>query len=443
MKKIVASVGLVALGASSINAVHGQQMTAQPYKPWNISASLRGFYDDNVTTAPDGAPKTSTYGFQVSPSVGLNWSQEQTVATLNYEYSLLYYGKRPISYTKDYDQDHTFNGKLTHAFNERYQVSVTDSFVVGQEPDALRYGVINANQHIAGNNIRNYGGIRFNAQITPLLSADVGYNNAFYDYADSFSPNRNINGVYPFAVVPSNSGLLDRIENSVYIDGLWTVQPETQAGIGYQYQQTDFTANEPIAGYALFGLNPPYYLQQTSKSRNSRSHIVYLRVDHTFLPDLAGHLKVGGQYIDFYNRASDQTKFNPYVVATLQYTYAPQSHAELGFTQTRAPLSFVGPSSTNYVNDADVSLVYGSITHRIVPNLFGSIIGTFQYNTFSGKGSYDGKTEQYYQIGLNLKYKFNPHVSAEVGYNYDKTKSDLAFRTYDRNRVYFGVAASY
>ena len=53
MKKIVASVGLVALGASGINAVQAQDVSSPPpEKPWNVSASLRGFYDDNYVTAP-------------------------------------------------------------------------------------------------------------------------------------------------------------------------------------------------------------------------------------------------------------------------------------------------------------------------------------------------------------------------------------------------------
>ena len=38
------------------------------------------------------------------------------------------------------DNTHDFHAALTHAFSERYSVSVKDSFVIGQEPDFLRAG---------------------------------------------------------------------------------------------------------------------------------------------------------------------------------------------------------------------------------------------------------------------------------------------------------------
>jgi predicted porin len=46
-------------------------------------------------------------------------------------------------------------------------------------------------------------------------------------------------------------------------------------------------------------------------------------------------------------------------------------------------------------------------------------------------------------VGLSLQYRFTPNFSAEVGYNYDNVKSDIADRGFDRNRVYVGVTGSY
>ena len=51
MKKIIASVGLVAAGAASVQAQYAPGLTSQEMtKPWSLSASLRGFYDDNYLT---------------------------------------------------------------------------------------------------------------------------------------------------------------------------------------------------------------------------------------------------------------------------------------------------------------------------------------------------------------------------------------------------------
>ena len=45
--------------------------------------------------------------------------------------------------------------------------------------------------------------------------------------------------------------------------------------------------------------------------------------------------------------------------------------------------------------------------------------------------------------GGNLEYRFNPHLSAQVGYDFDHLDSEIANRTYFRNKVYIGATASY
>ena len=49
MKKLLTSVAVLAAGAALAPTVPAQD------KPWNVSASLRGFYDDNYTTVGNGA----------------------------------------------------------------------------------------------------------------------------------------------------------------------------------------------------------------------------------------------------------------------------------------------------------------------------------------------------------------------------------------------------
>ena len=46
-------------------------------------------------------------------------------------------------------------------------------------------------------------------------------------------------------------------------------------------------------------------------------------------------------------------------------------------------------------------------------------------------------------VGLNLAYIFNPHVSADIGYNYDDVTSVTVQPGYNRNRVYVGVTGTY
>src|SRR5262249_30786817 len=163
MKKIVASVGLVAIGASAIETASAQALVPpDASKPWSVAATLRGFYDDNVSTLPNDASVPAgqhrdTFGFQVIPSAALVWAVEGTKIDLGVLYSLKYYDNKPINATSHTDWDFTFNAGLTHSFSEQTQLRVSDSFVIGQEPDMLRAGnTFSTFQRLSGENIRNY-----------------------------------------------------------------------------------------------------------------------------------------------------------------------------------------------------------------------------------------------------------------------------------------------
>ena len=74
MKKIVASVGLVTLSASALQTAIAQDVTApDASKPWSVSATLRGFYDDNPGTVPNdiSVANRESFGFEISPAAAL------------------------------------------------------------------------------------------------------------------------------------------------------------------------------------------------------------------------------------------------------------------------------------------------------------------------------------------------------------------------------------
>jgi len=70
------------------------------------------------------------------------------------------------------------------------------------------------------------------------------------------------------------------------------------------------------------------------------------------------------------------------------------------------------------------------------------VLGNVQYSTFKG-GLYDSQSQTWYSLGLNLAYSFNPHVSAEVGYNFDDLTSEVRGRNTSANRIYVGVTGTY
>src|SRR5579864_8509490 len=264
MKKIVASVGLVAIGASGIQTASAQALGApDASKPWSISATLRGFYDDNSSTIPNNVTlppgvHRDTFGFEVSPSAALAWSVDQTTLTIGAMYSFMHFDRIPIGATGHNENDFTFNVGLTHAFNEQISARVSDSFVIGQEPDLLRAGNTFATfQRVSGNNIRNYGIIGVDAALTPEIGISLGYDNSFYDYKDRGASTVALSdgGVL---YEPSLAGALNRIENRVHLEGNYQIMPETKVLVGYQFTDVDYNANEVIGGVL-----DPFFLGDT------------------------------------------------------------------------------------------------------------------------------------------------------------------------------------
>src|SRR5579859_1857164 len=243
MNKIVVSVGLVALGASALQNALAQESIdiPKPPKPWSVSLTLRGFYDDNPSTLPDNSPdKHDSFGAEASPSAAFVWNVEQTSVSLNFLYSIKYYENKPVNNSDHYDQSFTFNAALDHAFSERYKIAVKDSFVMGQEPDLLRSGnTISTPYRVSGDNIRNFGAIVFDGNLTREFGFEAGYDNTLYRYSDT-----TVNVDALGNIIPSIGGPLNRMENQAHLDARWTVTPETVGLVGFRFRQTDYTEDQ-------------------------------------------------------------------------------------------------------------------------------------------------------------------------------------------------------
>ena len=379
MKKLLTSAGLVAFSVSSIQAAYSPSLSdMERSKPWSLSAALRGFYDDNYTTAPNST-KRDSFGFEVSPSASLNLPLDQTFVGLKYEYSLRYFEDRR---SDNYDQSHKFDGRLDHQFSERYRLSVSDSFVIAQEPEVLTpSGVAQGTPLRAdGDNIRNFGSINFAAQLTELFKMELGYANTYYDYQ------QDNNDTAPFV---GRSALLDRVEHLASLNFRWLVVPETDAIVGYQFGVVDFTSDESIT--------PAFGPAISSDIRNSRSHYLFGGVDHRFNSQLSGSIRLGAQYVDYYNQ--DSSSVSPYADANVAYKYNTGSHVQLGVTHSRSRTDVATVRNLGDVtSDQEVTALYASVNHRITPSLMGSILLKGQRGTFEG-GTADGHIQ--YSLWIN------------------------------------------
>jgi hypothetical protein len=261
---------------------------------------------------------------------------------------------------------------------------------------------------------------------TREFSTELSYVNSVYDYENSGGT----------ALQPSYAGLLDRLEQTIGLDLQWHVSPTTTALIGYKFSQVNFTGNEQIA---LNAASMPYY----SNSRDNRSQFGYVGVQHNFLDNLKASANVGVQYTEYYKDASASSSLGPYAAASLIYTYASGSYAQLGVTESRNATDTVQIDSQGQITlDQESTVVYGSINQSLTPKLMGSLVGRYQYSVYHN-GQFNSQSADFSTVGLNLSYAFNRHVSSDIGYNFDWYTTPVPGQGYTRNRVYLGVTATY
>lgn len=430
MRKFFVCAGLALAGTTSLQAAYAPDLNQmETAKLWSVSGTLRGFYDDNYNTAPSGSPaKRDSFGFELSPSLSLNVPLQQTELGLRYTYGLYYYQDREQVNGRPIDQTHQLDLWVDHAFTERWQAKVMDTLAVGQEPQLVNGGTLYRTE---GNNIHNMGAIRLDTQWTRLLGTELSYQNDLYDYQNSGGTVGN----------PSYAGLLNRLEHDIALNVNWRLQPTLLAFVGYQFQLINYTGNEPIAFDPITGGN------QMSDSRDNYSHFVYLGAQYNPLDNLTLAGQAGIQYADYYNPAPGlptTSSLAPFVKLSGTYTYLPGSYVQLGFTQSRNATSVVAPTASGTITeDEESSVVYAALNHQITPKLTGNITGQIQYSSFKG-GAVNSQSQTWYSVGLNLAYSITPHVSAEIGYNYDDLTSVAVFAPgYERNRVYLGVTGTY
>jgi len=423
MKRIIASAGLVALGAASLQAAYAPGLSPlEQSKPWTIGLALKGFYDANYTTSPDSdAPES--FGISISPYAAINKVMDQTLISLSYKYELRWYEDRPEN-----DADHIQLAKLrvNHAFSERLTVDFSEKFIYAQE-GTVETDVISQPTVLMtdADYVRNVADVGVMAGLTEKVGLKVSYQNQIYDYEqDTGSNNRSL--------------MMDRMEHLPSLEGQLKLKPETTALVGYRYGIVDHTRDGSITVPGDPNVESP-------DVRNVNSHYLFAGVEHAFSPQLQLDARLGAQLNDFPNAGDvpgwDESSVTPWGDLRLTWTYNPGSYLSGGVVHT---LNQTDVASQNQESTA----VFVSLNHRITPKLTGSLRGHFQYSAY-GSGYYDGEADLLYMADLNLSYAFNPNLSAEAGYMFDRLDSDIRVsnagydRSYDRNRFYVGLRATY
>jgi hypothetical protein len=398
MKNILTTAGMAAAAVVGFQTTcAGQAVTVDDSKWWQVSAALRGFYDDNYTTAPNYAEEES-FGVEVRPGVDIAHQGEQHTIKLSLLYSARWFEDRARN-----EVDHMILADLASEYRltENHLIRLNDTFVYSSEGTLLdANGVVTSPIRTDGSNIRNYADLAYIGQLTPLIGLEVGYQNTLYSYEDD-----------------AYSAFLDRLEHRIKAETRWTICPTVAGVVGYWYEMVDFT-------------------EDTGEYRNSDSHYIVAGADYTLSPQAFLSARGGAQNVIYDNNTlADDNDWSPFIDVSGTYEYLEGSYVRGGgkYGRNRTDADAL---------DQETGTIYGVVNHKVTETLTARVSGQLQFGEFNQLAD-EGLNENLYLIGLSLTYDLNQYLALEAGYNYDRVDSDDSTRTYSRNRVFLGVRGQF
>ncbi len=431
MKKFITSAGLVAVGATGLQGAYAPGLSPrETAKPWTVSASLRGFYDDNYITQNKNFNPRGSFGVEMHPSIALNLPREQTLIKASYDYTMKYYENRTGQAT---DHSHEVSVRADHKFSERYRLEALESFAYSQEPEILDGGTVNTPIRTTSDAARNRLAFSFLAQVNETVAIGAGYQNLWYDYVEDADARQRVSGIPE----GSRSALLDRVEHLARIDARWALRQHLLALVGFQYGINDYTSKDPIANIGTAAA--PVFVPGTARDNDSKYFFVGAQYDPSSVLKVSARLGVQSTYF----KSSKKNVLSPYVDLSGNYTYLKGSDVEFGVRHSRNATDVVDRDATGQVTqDQETTTLFASVNHRITARITANLIAQMQYSTYQGGGA-DSEVDNYYTTGVNLEYRFTDNWVAEIGYNLDRLDSDQPDRSFTRNRIYLGARVTY
>ena len=401
MNKKIITLGVAAIGVAGVQA-------ADAGKVWEVTASLRGFYDDNYTTSPDELAEES-WGIEVSPGINFTLGEGTDMEfSAGYAFGMRYYEDRE---SDNEDYGHELGISLDKKFSDTSVLLLSNGLVVAQEPEILNGGTP---LRIEGDNLRNTFAAQYRRILSGSTGVEIGYGNSIFDYEEEY-----------------HSALLDRSYNEVSLDVFYGMA-ETEYYAGYRYSSTDFEGDVLQVPGLVF--NPA--------ARSNHAHAGYVGARHQLDKNILANVRAGVQNVDYYDfdlmpGLIPEDESSPYVDARMEWEYAEGSKLVAGATLARGATDLQAA-------DQEITSVYAQLLLKISGRVHGTLTGRFQDAESSGGGEkLDGKEESLLLLGASLTYAIADNIWAEVSYNYDELDSDGPYRSCERNYLSVGIGTTY
>ena len=208
----------------------------------------------------------------------------------------------------------------------------------------------------------------------------------------------------------------DRIENYVGIEGQYLLLPNLTLAATYRFAYIDY-----------FSVN-----------NDSQTHFLLAGFDYSASQRLHASLRAGVEFREYFDTVGDET--SPYAEGNVTYTLSRNSSIALS---TRYGIEEGDLATDN--TPADTFRIGLDYTQGITARI-SAYVGLYYTHTFyetpttNNAGSFNENT---YDVAAGARYAINRHLSAEIGYTHTTFDSDLAERSYDRNRYFAGVRLAF
>jgi hypothetical protein len=376
-------------GSSATSAGGGENGTGIfSGPPFLVSVSVRGGYDDNISTS--NFNRQESWFTNTGISASYNFGNPRTRFDLTAGAGVTYYFK-PVA-GDEYDPNFYVNFSLTHKATPRLTLSAVVYATYQQEPD---FSLVLGLNRRSGNFF--YANDKFTVSYlwTPRFSTATSYTLGAIHYDNSAV------GIFE-----------DRFENTLGNEFRFLLWPTTTAVAEYRFE---------IVSY-------------DDISRDSTTNFFLAGFDHSFSPRFNISFRGGAEFRN-YDAGGDTG--SPYFEGTLNYALGKDT--SVAWTNRYAieePDVLLNPSRTTFRTGL-------TLKHNFTARISGRLAAYYEHDEYDAINSFPtispGFNEDSFDLALSVRYAITRYLAIEAGYNHTEVVSDDFFREYSRNRIFAGL----
>ena len=391
--------GEVSSTEKSSTTVHSDELGTGIFSPlpFKLTISVRGGYDDNVTTS--NTFRRSSPFTNGSVAATYDFGDARTQLNLAAGAGVTYYWDNvqvPGLNLNDYDINTYIRFDITHKATPRLTLNMDAYLTYQSEPD---FSVAQGTNRRSGNYFYTQDRFTANYLWAPRFATATSYTFTAIRYDES-----------------AVAFFEDRVENIFGNEFRFLLSPTTALVAEYRFE---------LVTYENIG-------------RDSTSHFALGGFDHAFDPQWKVSVRAGAEFRKY---DEGESRTSPYFESTLTY--------EAG---KRTTLSWF----TRYaIEEPDILVSQGrdtfrtglSARHDFTSKISASLAAYYDhsdYKSLNQPGVFSPAfTEEDFDLALSLRYAFTRYFGVEAGYSYTNVWGDVSAREYSRNRYWGGLNVTF